>query len=64
MSKGKQIKEVDVEGEILTREESLRILSDQARKGSVSAAVALERVLRPGDPPDDWDDELARILGQ
>ncbi len=64
MSKGKQMKEVDVESEILTREECLRILSDQARKGSVSAAVALERVLRPGDPPDDWDDELARILGE
>ena len=52
------------EREILSREEVLQILSEMARKGSVSAAVALERVLRPGDPPDDWDDELARILSQ
>jgi hypothetical protein len=52
------------ESEILSREEVLQILSEMARKGSVSAAVALERVLRPGDPPDDWDDELARILSQ
>ena len=37
-------------------------LSEMARKGSVSAAVALERVLRPGEPPEDWDDELDRIL--
>lgn len=39
------------ESEILSREEVLQILSEMARKGSVSAAVALERVLRPGDPP-------------
>ena len=43
-------------------EEVLQILSEMARKGSVSAAVALERVLRPGDSPEDWDDELDRIL--
>ena len=52
------------EREILSREEVLQIPSEMARKGSVSAAVALERVLRPGDPPDDWDDELDRILSQ
>jgi hypothetical protein len=39
------------ESEILSREEVLQILSEMARKGSVSAAVALERVLRPSDPP-------------
>jgi hypothetical protein len=52
------------EREILSREEVLQILSEMARKGSVSAAVALEWVLRPGDPRDDWDDGLARILSQ
>ena len=49
------------EKEILTREEVLEILSEMARKGSITAAVALERVLR-SDPAGDFDDELARIL--
>jgi hypothetical protein len=33
-----------------------------ARKGSVSAAIALERCLRPGDEPSDVDAELERLL--
>ena len=65
MGRSKHLKgKLEGEKEILTREEVLEILSEMARKGSVTAAVALERVLRSGDPPDDWDDELARILGQ
>ena len=63
MGRSKHLKgRLEGEKEILTREEVLEILSEMARKGSVTAAVALERVLRPGNPPDDWDDELARIL--
>jgi hypothetical protein len=65
MGRGKHLTDkLEDEREILSREEVLQILSEMARKGSVTAAVALERVLRPGDPPDDWDDELARILSQ
>ncbi|MGZ5331861.1 MAG: hypothetical protein ACXWZW_11010 [Solirubrobacterales bacterium] len=45
--------------EVLTHEDTLRILSEMARAGSVSAAVALERALRLGDEPgDEGDDEL------
>jgi len=48
---------------VLTREEVLVILSEQARAGSISAAIALERALRARDrEQDDIDDELDRIL--
>jgi hypothetical protein len=51
--------------EILTHEETLKILSQQARDGSVTAAVALERALRPEGPgQEDIDAELDRILGK
>jgi hypothetical protein len=65
LSKGKSlVGKMEGETEILSREEVLQILSEQARKGSVSAAVALERCLRPGDTAtdSDWDSELERIL--
>ena len=52
------------EREILTHEETLQVLSEMARKGSVTAAVALKRVLRSDDPAGDFDDELARILSK
>jgi hypothetical protein len=53
------------QSEILTHEYSLVILSQQARGGSVTAAVALERALRPEGPgQDDIDAELDRIFGK
>lgn len=47
-----------------THSEAVALLADQARDGSATAAVALEKALRPkGDsPPNDPDDELDRIL--
>ena len=44
-------------GEILTREQTLRLLSEMAQGGSVTAAIALERALRLGDEPDDDDED-------
>jgi hypothetical protein len=44
-------------GEILSREETLRILSEMTRAGSVSAAIALKRALRLADGSVDDDDE-------
>ena len=68
MSKGKSlVGEVTGDGEILTREEVLKLLSEMAEKGSVSAAIALERALRMpsryGDH-DELDDELDRLLSR
>ena len=55
MSKGPQLKgKLIGEKEILTREEALQILSEMATKGSVTAAVALERALRHHGPPMIW----------
>ena len=49
--------------EILTYEEALALLSEQARVGKVAALVSLERALRPDGPgQDDIDAELDRIL--
>jgi hypothetical protein len=70
VSKGRQLTgEIEGDQEILTRDECLQILSEMAQKGSVSAAIALERALRLGDEPDDNDDdeldaELDRILNR
>ena len=65
MSKGPQLKgKLKGEKEILTREEALQILSEMATKGSVTAAVALERALRLHGPPDDLDRELDRLLSR
>jgi hypothetical protein len=43
--------------EILTREHLLQILSEQARKGSISATIALARELRldPGEEDEEPD---------
>jgi hypothetical protein len=51
---------------ILTHEECLIILSQQARDGSVTAASSLERALRAADRQkhDALDDEFARMLGK
>lgn len=50
-------------GEILTREQTLRLLSEMAKNGSVTAAIALERALRlgGGDEDDDEDDIWAEL---
>ena len=51
--------------EILTYEEVLALLSEQARAGKVAALVSLERALRPEGPEqEDIDAELDRILGK
>jgi hypothetical protein len=48
---------------ILSHEEVLELLSDRAREGSISAAIALERALRATPNSDEnWDDELSRII--
>ena len=49
---------------IASHEEVLEILSEQARNGSVTAA--LERALRARDKadPDKFDDELDRLLSK
>ncbi len=64
MSKGKSlVGKMEGETEILSREEVLQILSEQARRGSVSAAIALERCLRSDGPgPGDIDNALDRLL--
>jgi hypothetical protein len=63
MSKRKQLNgRITGDQEVLTREETLRILSEMTRKGSISAAIALERALRldPGEE-DDEDPVLAEL---
>jgi hypothetical protein len=48
---------------ILSHEDVLELLSERAREGSISAAIALERALRAAPKSDEgWDDELSRIL--
>jgi len=49
---------------ILTYEQVLEILSEQAREGSVTAAAALERALRSAkkQQQEHIDDELERLL--
>jgi hypothetical protein len=59
LSKGKQLTgEIEGDQDILTRDECLQILSEMAQKGSVSAAIALERALRLEDPDEEEDDDL------
>jgi hypothetical protein len=49
--------------EILSYEEVLALLSQQARDGSVTAAAALERALRArGEARDDVHQVIGRIL--
>jgi hypothetical protein len=58
MSKGPQLKgQIKGDEEILTREQVLQILSEQARKGSITAAVHLERALRLGGGAEDDDED-------
>ena len=63
MSKGKQLNgQITGDQKILSREQTLQILSEMARAGSVTAAIALERALRL-DPVEegDEDDPLAEL---
>jgi hypothetical protein len=64
MGRGKHLTgKLEGETEVLSHCEVLQILSEQARKGSVTAAVALERALRNTHPdPEDVDDEFERLL--
>jgi hypothetical protein len=49
--------------DIATHDEVMQLLTAQARNGSVTAAVALERALRIASNDDeDLDDELDRLM--
>lgn len=66
MSRGKRLDgKLKGEDEILTHEEVLKILSEQARNGSISAATSLERALRAKarDEEESLEDELAKLTG-
>ena len=53
--------EIEGDQDILTREETLKILSEMAQKGSVTAAIALERALRLKDPDEEEEDLFAEL---
>ena len=66
MSRGKWLNgQIKGDQDVLTREQTLRILSEMTRAGSVSAAIALERALRLGEgggvDDDDEDDPWAEL---
>ena len=66
MSRGNRLNgQIKGDQDVLTREQTLRILSEMTRAGSVSAAIALERALRLGDgggvDDDDEDDPWAEL---
>jgi len=50
--------------DIATYQEVLQLLTEQARTGSVSAAVALERALRPSEIEENVDEVIDRILAE
>ena len=56
------IRRTPAEAEVASHEEALAILTAQARDGSATAAVALERALREDTSEDHEPDELERIL--
>lgn len=59
MPRGRQLTgEIEGDQDILTRDQCLQILSEMAQKGSVSAAIALERALRLEDPDEEEEDDL------
>ena len=60
MGRGKHLNgKIEGGGEILTRNETLRLLSEMAQNGSVTAAIALERALRlGGGAEDDEEDDI------
>ena len=59
MGPGKHLNgKIEGGGEILSREQTLQILSEMARAGSVTAAIALERALRLDPGGEDDEDPL------
>ena len=59
MGRGKHLNgKIEGGGEILTREQTLRLLSEMAQSGSVTAAIALERALRLGPAEEEEEDDL------
>jgi hypothetical protein len=56
------LREPPTDQDVADRTEALAILSQLARAGRVTAAIALERALRQDDHRD-IDNELARLLG-
>ena len=59
MGRGKHLNgKIEGDEEVLTREKVLRILSEQARNGSISAAIALERALRLDPGEEDEEDPV------
>ena len=57
-----QLREPPAERDVANHQEALAILSEMARAGKVTAAIALERALRD-ENIGDIDDELDRLLG-
>lgn len=55
------LREPAADRDVADHREALAILSEMARAGRVTAAIALERALRHEDHGD-FDDELARLL--
>jgi hypothetical protein len=50
------------EGEILSRDEVLQLLSKKAREGSTSAMIALERALRMGQDEAPREDDFEQLI--
>ena len=62
MSKRRQLNgQISGDQDVLACEDVLRILTEMTRKGSISAAIALERALRL-DPGEDDEDPLMAEL--
>ena len=57
-----QLREPPAERDVAPHQEALAILSEMARTGKVTAAIALERALRDAHDDAVFDDDLARIL--
>jgi hypothetical protein len=55
------LREPPTERDVADHREALAILSEMARAGKVTAAIALERALRSQDDAT-FDDDLARII--
>ena len=54
-----------MKSDLPTYQEVLELLTVKAREGSVSAMIALERALRPGDAdPEDIHDVIDRLMAE
>jgi hypothetical protein len=57
------LREPPADRHVADHREALALLSEMARAGKVTAAIALERALRAAPNVDQhWDDELSRLL--